>query len=213
MKKLPPGWIQIAPHTVAKITVSGDLVTGLVCCRVGGEWVMGAARVSIAAMTQRLARAAARIPAVARRLVTIGEALEVQDDPFDPHEGYEWIHEVGASKAERMARRRRKRQERRARVARRFRNTVKKIARGLAKLKILDKLRKIGRSILRSKLVSKALSGGLTALGTAFGGPAGAMLGSGLARGLLGSQLDAGTSQAKVTPPSAYALGCGCRHA
>jgi hypothetical protein len=203
------GWMKIAPHTFARITVRGDMATGIVVCSAGGEWAIGGVRVSIAAMRARLQRAMQRAPEILRRVITIAGVDDAEDD-FDPLEGYEWIDEVGASRAERIARRRRKRQERRKRVARRFRNSVKRIAKALAKLKILDRLRKIGRTILRSKLVSKALQGGLTALGTAFGGPAGAMLGSGLARGLLGSQLDAGTSSAKIAAPSAYALGCGC---
>ena len=119
---------------------------------------------------------------------------------------------IGSTKRERMARRRRKRKERRKRVARRFRNTIKKIARAIAKLKILDRLRGMMRKLQKSKLLSGLLRAGATAAGGIFGGPMGAMMGASVVQ-----QMFPGTSpmMPQACPPqmvgaarSMYALGC-----
>lgn len=169
------------------------------------RWNGGAAavRVTFAAIRRGIARllkvseqARRALAALLERMTaaTRVEGAYVSDDLDDIVVG-------ATTKRERMARRKRKRQERRKRVARRFKNSIKRIVRGLAKLKILDKLRGVMRGIMRSKLLSGVMKAAGPALGMAFGGPMGAKLGGALAQGMFSEQ---------APKPSLYAQGCGC---
>lgn len=115
-----------------------------------------------------------------------------------------------ANRTERM-RARKARKEKRKRVASRWRKAFARVVKQIARLKLVDKLRKVMRGIFGSKLSSSALKLAGPAIGMAFGGPAGAAIGSQLGGALAAFQLGESGQGPKVTSTQdLYRLGCAC---
>lgn len=169
---------QTAKHLVAVASFAGSY----------GDAVLRV-RIDLAELRRDVARAFRTYPGLRRILAAM--TAEVRGVAGDG---------IGArmTKKERAARRKR--------MARRFKNTITKAARAVAKLKIVDRLRGVMRGILRSKIATRAL----TAAGAAFGGPLGAgavkMLTSGLAAAELGTE----GQRRNVDSMSLYEMGCKC---
>lgn len=137
--------------------------------------------------------------------------------------GERYVGDLGDTMAEdevvgriRIATRTERREARAARKAKRkrgvdrFKRTLARAAKALARSKLVSKLRQVWQGIMGGKLVNKALKVAGPALGGAFGGPLGAMLGGKLAAMATAQSMSHAGTIPQLSTEQLYRLGCQC---